>query len=54
VSLVDLFVVGAIVHFCVLGLHLVRYMEDERGDERGSTLFSRWCDRVLGSSSRKG
>lgn len=28
-SLVDLFVVGAIVHFCLLGLRLVRYIEQE-------------------------
>lgn len=27
-SLVDLFIIGAIVHFCVLGLYLVRYIED--------------------------
>lgn len=26
-SFVDLFIIGAIVHFCVLGLFLVRYIE---------------------------
>ena len=26
-SLVDLFIIGAIMHFCLLGLHLVRYIE---------------------------
>lgn len=27
-SLVDMFIIGAIVHFCILGLYLVRYIED--------------------------
>lgn len=27
--LIDLFVIGAIVHFCALGLRLVRYIEQE-------------------------
>jgi len=26
-GIVDLFIIGAIIHFCALGLHLVRYME---------------------------
>jgi len=29
ISLVDLFVIGAIVHFSVLGLHLVRMIDNE-------------------------
>lgn len=29
-DLIDLFVIGAIVHFCLLGLHLVRYIEREQ------------------------
>lgn len=28
-SLIDLFVIGAIVHFCALGLRLVRYIEQD-------------------------
>lgn len=27
-GLVDLFIIGAIVHFCILGLYLVRYIEN--------------------------
>lgn len=28
-NIIDLFVIGAIVHFCALGLRLVKYIEGE-------------------------
>jgi hypothetical protein len=28
-DLIDLFIIGAITHFCLLGLYLVRLVEDE-------------------------
>jgi len=52
VSLVDLFIVGAIVHFCILGLHLVRHIE--RDEQKPSTnVVYRWYDRFLGESSER-
>ena len=29
IKLVDLFIIGAIVHFCALGLYLVKYIEED-------------------------
>lgn len=29
----DLFLIGALVHFCVLGLYLVKYIENEQGEK---------------------
>jgi len=28
-NLIDLFIIGAIIHFCALGLHLVHHIENE-------------------------
>lgn len=32
-NLIDLFVVGAIVHFCMLGLRLVKHIEQQGEQE---------------------
>jgi hypothetical protein len=46
-ELVDLFIIGAIVHFCLLGLHLVRYIERDQVAPSSNPVY-RWYDRILG------
>lgn len=38
-SMVDLFIIGAIVHFCALGLFLVRYVEENIDGQFDGTLM---------------
>lgn len=45
-NLIDLFIIGAIVHFCILGLYLVRYIENEVDKHLGLYIFHFLEDEV--------